>query len=208
MVEKFEWVEKARISGSGPFPRIAFSRPSSVWLINARQRRLGRGAYTHRVAISNHRLVALDDGNVTFRWRDSAHGNKERLNHLAGRRVPAPLPLAPAECRRTTLFGATRASFTAYPRVRCMNPQPQSRIILLLRHAQSLCVSAGPKCPANLPSNSGQPPENLRSCSATAAPSRQQQLCKSSGPAQPYTKPHRLPRGAASCKSLYLTRPS
>ncbi len=40
------------------------------------------GAYTHRVAISNHRLVALADGNVTFRWRDSAHGNKKRLMTL------------------------------------------------------------------------------------------------------------------------------
>ena len=29
------------------------------------------------VAISNHRLVAVEDGNVTFRWRDSAHGNKK-----------------------------------------------------------------------------------------------------------------------------------
>jgi Putative transposase/Transposase zinc-binding domain len=37
------------------------------------------GAYTHRVAISNHRLLALQNGNVTFRWRDSAHGNKKRL---------------------------------------------------------------------------------------------------------------------------------
>ena len=36
------------------------------------------GAYTHRVAISNSRLIALADGNVTFRWRDSAHGNKKR----------------------------------------------------------------------------------------------------------------------------------
>jgi hypothetical protein len=36
------------------------------------------GAYTHRVAISNHRLVALRDGQVTFRWRDSAHGNKKK----------------------------------------------------------------------------------------------------------------------------------
>ena len=26
--------------------------------------------YTHRVAISNHRLVALSDGRVTFTWRD------------------------------------------------------------------------------------------------------------------------------------------
>ena len=40
------------------------------------------GAYTHRVAISNHRLVALEDGNVTFRWRDSAHGNKKKLMRL------------------------------------------------------------------------------------------------------------------------------
>jgi predicted Zn-ribbon and HTH transcriptional regulator len=40
------------------------------------------GAYTHRVAISNHRLVALEDGNVTFRWRDSAHGNRKRLMTL------------------------------------------------------------------------------------------------------------------------------
>lgn len=37
------------------------------------------GAYTHRVAISNHRLVALAEGKVTFRWRDSAHKNKKRL---------------------------------------------------------------------------------------------------------------------------------
>jgi Putative transposase len=36
-------------------------------------------AYTRRVAISNHRLVALSDGNVAFRWRDSAHGNKKWL---------------------------------------------------------------------------------------------------------------------------------
>lgn len=41
------------------------------------------GAYTHRVAISNHRLVALQDGQVTFRWRDSAHKNKRRLMSLA-----------------------------------------------------------------------------------------------------------------------------
>jgi hypothetical protein len=40
------------------------------------------GAYTHRVAISNSRLIALSDGNVTFRWRDSPHGNKKRLMTL------------------------------------------------------------------------------------------------------------------------------
>src|SRR6266851_325752 len=37
------------------------------------------GRYTHRVAISNHRLVSLADGQVTFRWRDSAHHNEQKL---------------------------------------------------------------------------------------------------------------------------------
>ena len=39
--------------------------------------------YTHRVAISNHRLVALTDGKVTFRWKDYAHGNQQKLMTLS-----------------------------------------------------------------------------------------------------------------------------
>ena len=38
--------------------------------------------YTHRVAISNQRLVSFVQGRVTFRWRDSAHGNQQRLMTL------------------------------------------------------------------------------------------------------------------------------
>ena len=41
------------------------------------------GRYTHRVAISNHRLVSLADGKVTFRWRDSAHNNEQKLMTLS-----------------------------------------------------------------------------------------------------------------------------
>jgi len=40
------------------------------------------GAYTHRVGISNSRLVSLADGQVSFRWRDSARGNKKRVMSL------------------------------------------------------------------------------------------------------------------------------
>jgi hypothetical protein len=32
--------------------------------------------YTHRVAISSSRLLSLDHGRVTFRWRDSKSGNQ------------------------------------------------------------------------------------------------------------------------------------
>jgi hypothetical protein len=35
--------------------------------------------YTHRVAISNGRLIEMRDGQVTFRWRDSADGNQPKL---------------------------------------------------------------------------------------------------------------------------------
>ncbi len=41
------------------------------------------GRYTHRVAISNHRLVSFADGKVTFRWRDSAHHNEQKLLTLS-----------------------------------------------------------------------------------------------------------------------------
>ncbi len=36
------------------------------------------GRYTHRVAISSHRLLSLEHDEVTFRWRDSRHHNKQR----------------------------------------------------------------------------------------------------------------------------------
>jgi hypothetical protein len=35
--------------------------------------------YTHRVAISNHRLVAFENDRVSFRWRDYAHGDKKKV---------------------------------------------------------------------------------------------------------------------------------
>jgi hypothetical protein len=41
------------------------------------------GRYTHRVAISNHRLVSFTEGQVSFRWRDSAHGNQQKLMTLS-----------------------------------------------------------------------------------------------------------------------------
>src|SRR5467141_3291315 len=41
------------------------------------------GRYTHRVAISNHRLVSFANQKVTFRWRDSTHNNEQRLMTLS-----------------------------------------------------------------------------------------------------------------------------
>ena len=41
------------------------------------------GRYTHRVAISNHRLISFAAAKITFRWRDSAHRNEQKLMTLS-----------------------------------------------------------------------------------------------------------------------------
>jgi hypothetical protein len=65
----------------------AFLRPlfRQNWVVYAKppfggpQHVLGYlGRYTHRVAITNHRLVTFHHNQVTFRWKDYAHGNHKR----------------------------------------------------------------------------------------------------------------------------------
>ena len=52
------------------YAKPAFGGPRQVL------RSLGR--YTHRVAISNHRLLSFDGERVAFRWKDYAHGSQTR----------------------------------------------------------------------------------------------------------------------------------
>jgi hypothetical protein len=40
------------------------------------------GRYTHRVAISNNRLVSLNNTEVRFRYKDYAHGNRRKVMRL------------------------------------------------------------------------------------------------------------------------------
>jgi hypothetical protein len=40
------------------------------------------GRYTHRVAISNNRLVSMDNGEVRFRWKDYRDGNRQKTMTL------------------------------------------------------------------------------------------------------------------------------
>jgi hypothetical protein len=37
------------------------------------------GRYTHRVAISNQRLLAIEEGQVCFRWKDYRDGNQQKV---------------------------------------------------------------------------------------------------------------------------------
>jgi hypothetical protein len=65
-LRRIEWVVYARRPFAGPAVVLAY---------------LGR--YTHRVAISNSRLVAFTGGQVSFRWRDYRHHNKNKVMTLA-----------------------------------------------------------------------------------------------------------------------------
>ena len=41
------------------------------------------GRYTHRIAISNHRILSIHDGSVSFKWRDYADGSKVKIMSLS-----------------------------------------------------------------------------------------------------------------------------
>jgi hypothetical protein len=58
-LHRHDWVVYAKPAFGGPLQVLRY---------------LGR--YTHRVAISNHRLLAFEKERVTFRWKDYAHGGK------------------------------------------------------------------------------------------------------------------------------------
>ena len=87
--------------------------------------------YTHRVAISNHRLLAFHDDRVTFRWKDYAHGNKKKMMTLSSQEFLRRflLHVLPRGFVRIRSFGflANRCRATLLPRCRLLllnNPKP------------------------------------------------------------------------------------
>ena len=50
--------------------------------------------YTHRVAISNQRLLAMENGQVFFRWKDYRDGGKDKVMTLAAEEFLAACPAA------------------------------------------------------------------------------------------------------------------
>ena len=87
--------------------------------------------YTHRVAISNHRLVAFQDDRVTFRWKDYAHGNKKKMMTLSSQEFLRRflLHVLPRGFVRIRFFGflANRSRATLLPLCRLLllnKPKP------------------------------------------------------------------------------------
>jgi hypothetical protein len=64
-VWKTEWVVYAKRPFAGPAQVLDYV-----------------GRYTHRVAISNNRLLSMDNGKVGFRWKDYRDGNRQKVMTL------------------------------------------------------------------------------------------------------------------------------
>jgi hypothetical protein len=87
---------RLRLSGSlaplqerKAFDRFTWNLKQKPWVVYAKKPFAGPqhvirylAHYTHRVAIANGRLLRLENGQVTFRWRDSAHDNQQKTMTL------------------------------------------------------------------------------------------------------------------------------
>jgi hypothetical protein len=79
----------APLSARGAFDAALTPLPRSKWVVYAKRPFAGPQAvlaylsrYTHRVAISNSRLIALDDNGVTFKWKDYRIKGHDRLKTM------------------------------------------------------------------------------------------------------------------------------
>jgi len=79
----------AVLSGPKQFAKLVRRLHLRRWVVYAKApfggpmqvlRYLGR--YTHRVAISNHRLITFDGEQVSFQWKDYAHGSAQKIMTL------------------------------------------------------------------------------------------------------------------------------
>jgi hypothetical protein len=77
------------LADTAAFDRFLRQLRGKTWVVYAKRPFAGPAhiikylaRYTHRVAISNGRLTEIKNGRVTFRWRDSADSNQQKLMTL------------------------------------------------------------------------------------------------------------------------------
>jgi hypothetical protein len=116
------------------------------------------GRYTHRIALTNNRLVSLDDETVRFRYKDYTHGNRRKVMALDAhefirRYLTHVLPRGFTRIRHYGLngnrakrhkLGAARAALDAPP-LQCVPTAPESIEAFWLRIAH-LDIHQCPHC--------------------------------------------------------------
>lgn len=90
--------------------------------------------YTHRVAISNDRLLDIADGMVRFRWKDYRHNNKQKTMPLSAEEFIRRflLHVLPPRFQRIRYFGFLSNRYRAAKLARCREllgtPQPAAPV--------------------------------------------------------------------------------
>ena len=81
--------ESGKLGDDTSVPKLCNQLRSRDWVVYAKPPFAGPervlaylGAYTHRIAISNHRILSIEQNRVAFRYRDSADANKQKVMHL------------------------------------------------------------------------------------------------------------------------------
>jgi hypothetical protein len=114
------------------------------------------GRYTHRVAISNDRIVGLDDGQVLFRWRDYRDNSTMKTmplvaNEFIRRFLLHILPSGFMRIRHYGLF-ANRHRKTKLATCRAAldqpepEPRPEPSVETLMQHLTGRDILACPQC--------------------------------------------------------------
>jgi hypothetical protein len=138
------------------------------------------GRYTHRVAIANSRLVACEDGDVRFRWKDYRANHKSKVMTLGADEFMRRflLHVLPKGFRRIRHFGflanACRTAKLAVIRAALQTPQPapaiehadyRERYAMLTGHRIDLCpVCGGRMVEISLCPRSPSPPRSPPRC--------------------------------------------
>lgn len=82
--------DRLRVADESAFQSLLRSLYDTTWIVYSKEAFAGPkavldyfGRYTHRIAISNHRLLNVSDGHVTFTYRDRKDDNKLKVMTLA-----------------------------------------------------------------------------------------------------------------------------
>jgi hypothetical protein len=176
------------------------------------------GRYTHRMAISNHRITAFDGERVSFRWRDYAHGGKQGVMTLDA--VNFLCRYSCTSCQKASCASAAMAcSPTAFAnnccpwRAHCSPNKAASRCLcrhcLIALHgtvhaAEKPCASSSVSPLQNSISQASTPHEHRRQHAPTACSSHVSAEVCASGSEQLHRSAQSHPEIAESQIALLL----
>jgi len=154
---------QGRLPADAPLPELLRPLRAAPWVVYAKPpfggpeqvlRYLGR--YTHRIALSDERILSLRGGTVRFRWRDYADGHRSKVMHLPAEEFLRRflLHILPPRFVRIRHFGllANRRRAAALARCRALlrqplpPPPPPETVLETVRRLTGVDLTTCPVC--------------------------------------------------------------